>query len=93
MERLSSGEDDAAREVFHRFAGRLVVLARRQFNRRLSHRVDPEDLVQSAFISFFVRHRRGGFRLDDWDDVWSLLTRHHPAQVRRSGGLPPGQTA
>ena len=59
MERLRAGDDEAAREVFDRFARRLVGLARRRFDRRLAHRVDPEDVVQSAFKSFFVRHREG----------------------------------
>jgi RNA polymerase sigma factor (sigma-70 family) len=74
MERLRSGEDAASREIFDRFARRLNALARRQFDRRLAHRVDPEDVVQSAFRSFFVRQRDGTFRLGDWDELWSLLT-------------------
>jgi RNA polymerase sigma-70 factor (ECF subfamily) len=74
MERLRSGEDDAARKVFDRFARQLAVLVRRHFDRKLAHRVDPEDVVQSAFKSFFVRHRKGSFRLGDWDGLWKLLT-------------------
>src|SRR5436305_856841 len=74
MGRLRAGEDAAAREVFDRFARRLVALARRRLDRRLAHRADPEDVVQSAFKSFFVRHREGTFRLGDWDGLWSLLT-------------------
>src|SRR5438132_98384 len=49
MARLRSGEDAAAREVFERFAGRLVALTRGRFNRLLARKVDPEDVVQSAF--------------------------------------------
>jgi RNA polymerase sigma factor (sigma-70 family) len=74
MEQLRSGEDDAAREVFERFARRLVGLARRQVEQRLAHRVDPEDVVQSAFKSFFVRHRQGKLEVGDWDGLWGLLT-------------------
>jgi RNA polymerase sigma-70 factor, ECF subfamily len=73
MGRLGSGEDSAARDVFHRFAGRLVALARRRVSRRFAYRVDPEDVVQSAFKSFFVRQREGTLRPRDWDGVWSLL--------------------
>src|SRR5205823_2560765 len=43
MDRLRSGEDAAAREVFDRFAGRLIALTRGQFNRLLARKVDPED--------------------------------------------------
>jgi RNA polymerase sigma-70 factor (ECF subfamily) len=74
MDRLRSGEDAAAREVFERFAGKLVVLARRRFNRLLAHKVDPEDVVQSAYKSFFVRHRAGMLDASGWDGLWNLLT-------------------
>jgi RNA polymerase sigma-70 factor (ECF subfamily) len=74
MARLKSGEDAAAREVFDRFAGRLIALARRRFNRTLARKVDPEDVVQSAFKSFFVRHRAGGVEVGDRAGLWNLLT-------------------
>jgi RNA polymerase sigma factor (sigma-70 family) len=74
MARLRTGEDTAAREVFERFAGRLVAMARGRFNRLLARKVDPEDVVQSAFKSFFVRHRAGRLDIDGWDGLWNLLT-------------------
>src|SRR4051812_28210355 len=74
MARLRSGEDAAAREVFERFAGRLVALARGRFNRLLARKVDPEDVVQSAFKSFFVRHREGKLDVGDSGALWNLLT-------------------
>ncbi|SIO58812.1 RNA polymerase sigma-70 factor, ECF subfamily [Singulisphaera sp. GP187] len=74
MARLRSGEDAAAREVFERFAGRLVALARGRFNRLLARKVDPEDVVQSAFKSFFVRHREGKLDVGDSGGLWNLLT-------------------
>ncbi len=73
MVRLRSGEDAAAREVFERFAGRLVALARRRFSRVIAQKVDPEDVVQSAYKSFFVRHRAGKLDVGDWDGLWNLL--------------------
>jgi RNA polymerase sigma-70 factor (ECF subfamily) len=72
--RLRSGEDAAAREVFERFSGRLIALARRQFNQLLARKVDPEDVVQSAFKSFFIRHREGKVEIDDGGSLWNLLT-------------------
>jgi RNA polymerase sigma-70 factor (ECF subfamily) len=74
MQRLRSGEDDAAREVFVRFAGRLVGLARQHLDAQLAARVDPEDVVQSAYKSFFVRQREGGLEVGSWDGLWGLLT-------------------
>jgi RNA polymerase sigma-70 factor (ECF subfamily) len=73
MGRLRSGDDSAARAVFDRYSRRLVALARQRFDRRLASRVDPEDVVQSAFKSFFIRHRNGAIRLDDWDELWGML--------------------
>ena len=74
MGRLKSGEDEAAREVFVRFAGRLAGLARRHLDARLAVKVDPEDVVQSAYKSFFVRQRDGGLEVGTWDGLWGVLT-------------------
>jgi RNA polymerase sigma-70 factor (ECF subfamily) len=74
MGRLRAGEEDAARAVFDRFAGRLVALAARQFGRRLACKVDPEDVALSAFKSFFIRYQRGALRVGDWNNLWALLT-------------------
>jgi RNA polymerase sigma-70 factor (ECF subfamily) len=74
MARLRSGEDEAAREVFVRFAGRLVGLARTHLDARLAARVDPEDVVQSAYKSFFVRQREGTLEVGTWDGLWGVLT-------------------
>jgi RNA polymerase sigma-70 factor (ECF subfamily) len=74
MDRLRSGEDAAAREVFARFAARLVGLARRNLGGRLAAKVDPEDVVQSAYKSFFVRQREGGLEVGSWDGLWGVLT-------------------
>jgi RNA polymerase sigma-70 factor (ECF subfamily) len=73
MDRLRSGEDAAAREVFERFAGRLIAMARSRFGRLLARKVDPEDVVQSAFKSFFVRVPAGKLDAGDWDGLWNLL--------------------
>lgn len=70
MDRLRTGEDGAAREVFVRFANRLVGLARKNLGGRLAVKVDPEDVVQSAYKSFFVRQRDGGLDVTSWDGLW-----------------------
>ena len=73
MERLQSGEDEAAREVFVRFAARLAGLARRHLDARLAVKVDPEDVVQSVYKSFFLRQREGELDIGTWDGLWGLL--------------------
>lgn len=74
MDRLRAGDGDAARAVFLRFAQRLVGLARGRLDQRLAAKVDPEDVVQSAYKSFFVRQREGGLEIGSWDGLWGLLT-------------------
>lgn len=74
MIRLQSGEDEAARTVFARYTHRLVGLARKHLDARLSVKVDPEDVVQSAYKSFFLRQRDGVFEVGSWDGLWGLLT-------------------
>jgi RNA polymerase sigma-70 factor, ECF subfamily len=74
MDRLRSGEDEAARAVFARYASRLVGLARRHLDGRLAVKVDPEDVVQSAYKSFFIRQRNGTLEIGNWDGLWGVLT-------------------
>ncbi len=75
MRRLRGGEDGAAREVFERFARRLLALARSRFRKGLEGKVDAEDVVQSAYKSFFLRHRAGKVEVRDWNGLWGLLSR------------------
>jgi RNA polymerase sigma-70 factor (ECF subfamily) len=74
MVRLRAGDEAAAHEVFQRFVRKLVRLARRQFDAVLRRKVDPEDVVQSAFKSFFLRYGAGKLQVHDWDNLWGLLT-------------------
>jgi RNA polymerase sigma-70 factor (ECF subfamily) len=74
MSRLRTGDQEAARLIFHRFARRLIGLAHSHLDARLRQKVGAEDVVQSALKSFFVRHAAGQFDLDNWNSLWSLLT-------------------
>ena len=74
MHRLRAGDEAAAADVFHRFAGRLIALARTHLDSRLRQKVDPEDVLQSVYKSFFLRHAQGQLNPRDWDSLWSLLT-------------------
>ena len=74
MARLRAGDDAAAEEVFHRFAHRLIALARSRLDRVLRTKVDPEDVMQSVYRSFFRRQAEAEFDLGGWDGIWALLT-------------------
>jgi RNA polymerase sigma-70 factor (ECF subfamily) len=71
--RVVSGEPGFEREVVERFTDRLLAFARRQLPDRLRRRVDPEDVVQSVYKSFFRRLGDGQFAFEESHDVWRLL--------------------
>jgi RNA polymerase sigma-70 factor (ECF subfamily) len=73
LTRLQAKDDAAARELFARFAGQLIALARRRVGDGLRHKVDPEDVVQSAYKSFFLRYGDGNLEAASWDSLWGLL--------------------
>ena len=74
LARLHQGDDAAARELFGRFTHQLIALALRHINAGLRHKVDPEDVVQSAYKSFFFRYGEGNLKLVSWNSLWGLLT-------------------
>lgn len=74
MNRLRDGDDEAAARIFHRFASQLIGLARHRLDGMVRQKVDPEDVMQSVFKSFFRRHAEKPFELEGWDSLWSLLT-------------------
>ncbi|MCI0380816.1 MAG: ECF-type sigma factor [Gemmataceae bacterium] len=65
---------DASRAGFERFTRRLIGLARSHLDGRLRHKIDPEDVVQSAYKSFFLRYGEGALAAEGWDGLWGLLT-------------------
>ncbi|MCE9554054.1 MAG: helix-turn-helix domain-containing protein [Planctomycetes bacterium] len=71
--RYRAGEDRAASEIFDRYVRRLIELARQRISSQLARRVDPEDIVQSAYRSFFIHARDGDFVLKRAGDLWRLL--------------------
>jgi RNA polymerase sigma-70 factor (ECF subfamily) len=73
LTRLQAKDDAAARELFARFAAPLIALTRRRIGDGLRHKVDPEDVVQSAYKSFFLRYGDGNLDAADWDSLWGLL--------------------
>ncbi len=70
---LKAGDQEAARELFTRFATRLVGLARSRLDTRQRQKVDPEDVVQSVYKSFFLRAADGQFDFKNWDSLWTIL--------------------
>ena len=73
LARLRDQDQAAAAEIFRRYAHQLVKLTSRRIVRQMRRKVDPEDLVQSAFRSFFRRVPADAFEFRDWESLWSLL--------------------
>ncbi|MEZ6039739.1 MAG: sigma-70 family RNA polymerase sigma factor [Planctomycetaceae bacterium] len=93
LENIIHRRDGYEATAVDEFADRLLRLARSRLPARIQQRVDPEDIVQSVFKSFFSRHEAGRFRFEQESDVWRLLAaitwkkvqrtiRHHHQQER-----------
>lgn len=68
------GDQAAAGLLFQRYQSRLLALVRTRLSRKLARRLDPEDIVLSAYRSFFVAVQNGRATSDAQDDLWPLLT-------------------
>ncbi len=73
VRRFRAGEDDAATQLYKRYAERLHRLAQRNTALDLTRRFDAEDVVQSVFRTFFRRVRTGLYDLPAGDELWRLL--------------------
>ncbi|MCA9260740.1 MAG: RNA polymerase sigma factor [Planctomycetales bacterium] len=93
LRRFKAGSQDAATELYVRYAKRLHALARAQTGDQLASRFDPEDVVQSVFRTFFRRAVESGYEAPAGEELWQLLlvmalnkirslATHHRAQKR-----------
>ena len=60
--------------TLERFSRRLIGLARLHLGGRLRQKVDPEDVVQSAYKSFLFRYGEKCISMDAEEALWGLLT-------------------
>jgi RNA polymerase sigma-70 factor (ECF subfamily) len=73
VRRFRAGEQDAATELYLRYADRLERLARSETGRDLGTRLDAEDVVQSVFRTFFRRAAAGQYELPAGEELWRLI--------------------
>ena len=103
IEELKLGRETAATQVWEHFYARLIVLARRKLRGAPRRAVDEEDIVASAFETFFRRAGQGQFpRLHDRHDLWHLLVKiterkalnqiRDQARQKRGGGKVRGES-
>jgi len=74
LDRVLKGKPGFERDLVERYTARLLQVARRKLPERMRGRLDPEDIVQSVFRSFFGRLKGGEFSFEDSHDLWRLLT-------------------
>jgi RNA polymerase sigma-70 factor (ECF subfamily) len=85
LRRFQGGQPDAATELYLRYAGRLHALATRQCAPDLAPRVDPEDIVQSVFRTFFRRAALGHYEVPHGEELWKLLLVIALNKIRATG--------
>lgn len=73
VRRLRNGEGDAASDLYLRYADRLHRLARKQTSAELARRVEPEEIVQSVFRTFFRRVSTGVYSVPEGKELWGLF--------------------
>lgn len=73
LRHFREGEQDAATALYVRYAARLQALAASQTSPVLAGRFDPEDVVQSVFLTFFRRVSLGYYDVPQGEELWQLL--------------------
>ena len=85
MRRFRQGEDDAPTQLYLRYAERLQALATKQTSAELGRRLDPEDIVQTVFRTFFRRVAQGNYDVPDGEEIWKLLLVIALNKIRAAG--------
>jgi RNA polymerase sigma factor (sigma-70 family) len=73
LQQVREGDEDAAAQLYLRYSRRLLALARAKIPPYLAARLDPDDILQSAFRTFFHQVRRGRYHVPAGEDLWNLL--------------------
>jgi len=73
LRRFRGGSEDAATELYVRYAHRLRALIKKRCSAELARRLEPDDLVQSVFRRFFRRVRQGDYDVPAGEELWGLF--------------------
>ena len=73
VRRFRLGSQDAAAHLYLRYAERLRALAKGRVTASLATRVDPDDIVQSVFRSFFQAAMKGFYDVPAGEELWKIL--------------------
>ena len=87
MRRLRTGSQDAATQLYLRYAKRLHALSRAKCSPDLAARVDSDDIVQSVFRTFFRRVEKGEYDVPDGEELWKLFLVIGLNKIRTAGAF------
>lgn len=73
IDRFRNGEQDAATQLYLRYAARLQSWASSQTSTAYKSRFDEEDVVQSVFRTLFRRVSEGLYDVPPGEELWQLL--------------------
>lgn len=85
IQRYQSGSQDAATELYQRYADRLRGLTRAQLSAGLAKQVEIDDIVQSVFGSFFRGVNNALYDVPASEDLWKLLLVIAVHKIRNAG--------
>lgn len=85
--RYRRGNEDAAAQIYARYACRLRALAQAQYSSDLARREEVSDLVQSVFGSFFRGVKRGHYDVPVGEDLWKLFLVIALHKIQRKGNF------
>jgi RNA polymerase sigma-70 factor, ECF subfamily len=87
LEQCRQGDQDAATQLYARYATRLQRLAQCQTSAKLARCLDAEDIVQSIFRTFFRGVRQGYYDIPEGEDLWKLLLVIALNKIRAKGSF------
>src|SRR4051812_12456318 len=87
LRRYRDGSQDAATQLYRRYAQRLRELTQAQCSPDLARRVEVEDIVQSVFGSFFRRAGQGLYDVPAGEELWKLFLVIGLNKIRAKGAF------
>jgi RNA polymerase sigma-70 factor (ECF subfamily) len=87
LRRFRAGDQDAATEIYLRYAHRLRALAEAKCGPDLAQRLDADDIVQSVFRSFFRGASGGCYDVPAGEELWKLLLVIALNKIRAQGAF------
>jgi RNA polymerase sigma-70 factor, ECF subfamily len=85
LRRFRHGHADAPKQLYLRYAERLQALVAKKTSPELGRRVEPEDIVQTVFRTFFRRVAEGSYDVPDGEEIWKLLLVIALNKIRSAG--------